>query len=423
METLKLGIVPSPDLPAVLTGKIIDNLPELLKNHVDEEITWKPEIVIDPLVGTAEYMNKLMDKVIYLKNKNNWDYMVCLTDLPHFMDKHVIMAEINQDEKVALISLPSFGFFPLKQRIKQTICQVVTEMYPREKNDSSSKSKSMTRKAYRQKQKSKGNGPFRAVKRINMLNESEKPHDEFENKNTSKKDQDKGDKQDEKTQEDTEERSDIRYIIQSTLMGWFRILAGMVFANRPWRALFSFKKVLMLAFGTGIYITLFPTPWELSTIYSIPRFLSLMIAAMVAMVIWMVFAHNLWEKPTKKGDVRLRKLYNVTTFSTLSVIVLINYIALFCLFLATLYIFVPASLFEASTNVDGNASFIHYVRLTWLSTSLGTLAGSIGSAGENEDTIREITYSYRQLNRYYEIQDQHHEESKADKNTHNTTSK
>lgn len=413
METLKLGLVPSPDLPTVLTGKIVDDLPDLLGNQVDEQTSWKPEIVIDPLIGSAEYMNELMDKVIDLKNKNNWDYMICLTDLPHFMDKHVIMAEINHDDKVALISIPAFGFFPLKQRIKQTICQVIKDMYPEKAKESSIKAGGMTRKEYRKQRKANQGDPFKAVTRVDL-------HDEKGNPHTTTSSQNEHDEQNEKTQEDTGKRSDLRYIIRSKFIGWLRILAGMVFANRPWRALFSFKKVLMLAFGTGIYITLFPTPWELSTIYSVPRFSTLMIAAMIAMVVWMIFAHNLWEKPTKKGDIRLRKLYNITTVSTLSVIVIINYLALFCLFLATLYIFVPAHLFEAATNIDGNASFIHYVRLTWLSASLGTLAGSIGTAGENEDTIREITYSYRQINRYYEIQDQY-EKDHADNSAYKTS--
>src|SRR5690625_1135092 len=85
----------------------------------------------------------------------------------------------------------------------------------------------------------------------------------------------------------------------------------------------------MLAFGPGIYITIFPTPWELSTIYSVPRFILLTSFAVLGMVTWIIFAHNLWEKPTKKGDVRLRKLYNYTTITTLLVIILINYTVLF----------------------------------------------------------------------------------------------
>lgn len=385
-------------MPAEVISKIVDDLPNLLTNNVDEQKRWEPEIIIDPLVGSAEYMNKLLNKANHLKNKNNWDYVICLTDLPQFMEKHVIMADINREQQITLLSIPSFGFFPLKRRMKQTILQVIKEMYTN--NEPSSLPRK--RKVHRDRLKSSEKGPFKSLFRIDMRYEKEKPHDEDNNTLAAKIELEKN----EETQESTDKRTDIRYIIRSKLLGQFRILAGMIFANRPWRALFSFKKVLMMGFATGIYITIFPTPWELSTIYSIPRFFLLMFTSMIAMVIWITFSHHLWEKPSKKGDIRIRRLYNVTTLSTLSVIVLINYIVLFFLFLATLYIFVPSGLFEASTDISGDATFIYYVRLTWLATSLGTLAGSIGTAAENEDTIRQITYSYRQINRYYDIQEE-----------------
>src|SRR5699024_5093236 len=160
METLKLGLVPSPELPTVLTGKIVDDLPDLLVDQVDEQTSWKPEIVIDPLIGSDEYMNELMDKVIDLKNKNNWDYMICLTDLPHFSDKHIIMAEINHDDNVALISIPAFRSFPLTQRIKQSICQVIKDMYPEKAKESSIKAGGMTRTEYSKQRKANQGDPF-----------------------------------------------------------------------------------------------------------------------------------------------------------------------------------------------------------------------------------------------------------------------
>lgn len=411
MKTLKLGLIPSPDLPTEVTSKIVDDLPDFLNSQVDQHVSWKPEIVIDPLIGSAEYMNQLRKKLLHLKNKNNWDYVICLTDLPHFMEKHIIMADINRNRNVALISLPSFGFFPVKRRVKQTISQVMREMYSDNIHDTDRKTETMSRKACNQNKKQDEKRPFWSVKRVTTEEVSQEKSKQVDANAKSLHEHDNHEA--EETQENTENRADLRYIVQSKLLGQFRLLTGMVFANRPWTALSSFKKILMLAFGTGIYITIFPTPWELSTIYSIPRFVALMVAAMIGMVIWMIFAHNLWEKPTKKGDMRLRKLYNVTTVSTLGVIVLINYTVLFCLFLATIYLFVPSELFEASTDIDEKSPFKYYVLLAWMSTSLGTLAGSIGTTGENNDTIREITYSYRQINRSYEIQDDKEDEEQT----------
>lgn len=416
MQKIKLGLIPSPDLPAELTNKFIDHLPTFLHDTVDDTVLWEPQIVVDPLVGSAEYMNQLMNKAIHLKKMNDWDYVICLTDLPHFMDKYVVVADINKLQKVALISIPSFGAFPVKLRTKRTISTVLSDIHHVHPLNASQ----MSRKAYKEtKKKPFLSGISRHDHNLENETDDEKAvhlkDNTTENKQEFTAHQDESIEQDQETeeytkdnftQEDTVNQSNVRYRIKSKLLGYMRILGGMTFANRPWSALFSFRKIIMLAFGTGIYITLFPTPWELSTIYSIPRFILLMLVAIFGMVMWIIFAHRLWEKPTQKGDIRLRKLYNYTTILTLSVIVVINYIVLFCFFLAAIGIFVPPSLFEAVTDIDGEASLKYYFLLTWLITSLGTLAGSIGTMSEDEGKIRQITYSYRQINRYYNIQDE-----------------
>ena len=414
LKKLKLGLIASPDLPAQLTNKFVNDLPTYLPETVDDTVEWEPQIVIDPLVGAAEYLNQLMDKAVHLKEINDWDYVICLTDLPHFMDKYVVVADVNILYQIALISIPAFGAFPVKQRTKRTIATVLNNMHHANHINRIKKSRQAYKKANKKSfllkihpKVSDTNADISKQMTSGKHKKEYSVHDEQSENRENEHDEVKKHTKDTFTQENTEEMSDIRYILYSKLLGYIRILAGMTFANRPWSALISFKKIILLAFGTGIYITLFPTPWELSTIYSIPRFLLLMFIAIFSMVTWIIFAHQLWEKPTKKGDVRLRKLYNYTTISTLSIIVLINYIVLFCLLLAAIGIFVPPGLFEAGTDLKEEATMKHYFQLVWLITSLGTLAGSIGTMSENEDKIRHITYSYRQINRYYEIQDKH----------------
>lgn len=359
LQKIKLGLIPSPDLPAKLTNNFVSELPNFLSTHVDDSVSWEPVIIVDPLVGSAEYMNQLMNQALNLKSKNEWNYAICLTDLPYFKEKRVAVADVDTQNQVALVSIPSLGPFPIKHRTMLVISKILKDIH----------------------------------------------HKHEKSEKTSIYRRDKNNK-DEQTQEDTEKDSDIQYIIKTKLLGYLCLLAGMTFANRPWTALISFKKVLMLAFGTGIYITLFPTPWELSTIYTIPRFIVLMFFAIFSMVIWIIFAHKLWEKPTQKGDAGLRKLYNYTTVTTLAVIIFINYIVLFCLLLGVIGIFVPPGLFEVATDLDEEPTIKYYFLLTWLITSLGTLAGSIGTVSENEDKIRNTTYYYRQITRYYQIQDE-----------------
>src|SRR5699024_12129325 len=93
------------------------------------------------------------------------------------------------------------------------------------------------------------------------------------------------------------------------------------------------------------YITIFPTPWELSMLYTLPRFITLMLVTILGMVIWIIFAHQLWEKRTSKGDPRLRKLYNYTTVTSLIGVMFVNYIILFFFFLVSIALFVFPGLF------------------------------------------------------------------------------
>lgn len=69
MTTIKLDLIPSPDLPADVTSNVIDDLPSFLNGTVDYDVCWDVKMIIDPLVGSAEYMNQLIDKTVQLKHK------------------------------------------------------------------------------------------------------------------------------------------------------------------------------------------------------------------------------------------------------------------------------------------------------------------------------------------------------------------
>lgn len=301
MNKKTIGLIPSPGLPAELTSKLVDDLPNFLSHHVDHSVRWESETLIDPIVGSAEYMNQLMNKVIHLKHKNDWDYVICLTDLPYFHEKNAVIAEVSTTNLFSLISIPALGTFSMKHQTTMMISRIINDMHYPKKLD--------TLQINRQRYEKKSLSFF--INKINLDHKNEKDNSE------------------EQAQVKTLDKSDIQYMINYKLIGRLRVLAGMTIANRPWTALISFRKILMIAFGTGIYITLFPSSWELSIIYSIPRFILLMFAAIFGMVTWIIFAHQLWEKPTQKGDARLRTLYNHTTIITLIIIVLINYIVLF----------------------------------------------------------------------------------------------
>lgn len=377
MTSITVGLIPASGLPADIAGHLKEELPNVLRDYIDKDVSWLTEITVDSLTGAAEDIDELLHKATIMKKQQQWDYAICLTDLPVFANKHLVTADASVKNGVAQISLPSFGFMPTRQRIRKAITQMVAELYYRSSTSDSFPEESLERKLMLNENDGitnilKQQFSLAATKRISPPGNSK--------------------------------QADIRFILKSRFIGKVRVISGMTFANRPWTALFSFKQVLTLAFATGAYISIFPTPWKLSINYSLTRLIVLTLIAVLGMVVWVIFSNNLWEKSTSNWKRKLSRLYNYTTITTLTMIVSINYIALFVFFLIGVAIFIPPDLFKAWTGLDEEVSIGYYFRLVWLITSLGTIAGAIGTGVENEDKIRDITYSYRHKQRNYQIQ-------------------
>jgi hypothetical protein len=171
----------------------------------------------------------------------------------------------------------------------------------------------------------------------------------------------------------------------------------MVRANRPWRALTGLSRALVAAFATGAYALLTLTIWELSAALSWVRLLAIMIGALVALIGWIVIAHEMWE--STRGDTPLKdaSLYNAATILTLVVAALCAYAALFVLLLAVSAIVVEGSLFQK--NVGHPADLAAYAKLAWIAASMATVAGALGSGLEDIDEVREAAYGPNQRRR------------------------
>lgn len=377
MEKITIGLIPSPDLSENLINKITDRLKENFEEKVNPNIDWQFEVKVNVFVGAAEYVNETINKAIGVKEENEWDYAISITDLPSFSAHKVVMADVSTHSGVGLISLPSFGAFPLKKRIIKALTYIGKLLYQKNHENIEKVAEDI-----------KLNFVFSKVKSVTPE----------ESTNT-----------------------DIRFILQSRIIGWLRVLTGMVFANRPWQAIGSFKKVLTLSFATGTYISIFSTPWQLSVAYTPLRFVLLMLLSITGMVVWINVAHNLWEKKSSKSQSQYRILYNVTTIMTLFVITVINYTVLLTLFTLSISLFVPEGIFDAATNDGATSQIESYLRLAWLTTSLALLVGAVGATIEREEVIRSATYSYRQRNRYYEIEKQREEDEQAEKDSHSGT--
>ena len=127
------------------------------------------------------------------------------------------------------------------------------------------------------------------------------------------------------------------------------------------------------------------TLWILSDSVGFWRLLLLMITAIVAMVVWIIVAHHLWERPRDREKRKWTVLYNGVTVLTISVAVLLAYAVLFALIFVAAWVFVLGAYFQ--TILKHTVGFSEYLTLSWLAASLATVAGALGSSLEDEDTV------------------------------------
>ena len=47
-----LGLIPAPDIPETMARELAPQLPKLLENRVDGDVSWEVPVLVDPLTGT-----------------------------------------------------------------------------------------------------------------------------------------------------------------------------------------------------------------------------------------------------------------------------------------------------------------------------------------------------------------------------------
>ena len=368
MEKMVVGVVSAPGLPEKLLGDIMESLKDLAGPSIDENIDWEIDFKTDPLASSAEYIGDIFDRLEEFKEKNGWDLAIATTDLPSISNNKVVISEFAYDRKLSLMSVPAIGVFRQKKKLETLLTHHMEALYH----------------TYSEA-------------------ETESVQPDFLNKVSEVK-----------AIEGEEGRK--RYILKSTFGGWLRLTAGMTQLNEPLSEFGNFKTIVALAFATGTYISIFRTPWELSLDYSPWRLILLMLIAVAGMVGWLIYAHNLWEGRSTRNQPVYRRLYNFTTLLTLLTLTILSYIMVSLLLTVSILTFVPMGLFETWTDaeVEYDVDWYDYLDLIWFTASAGILAGAFGSTVEQEDKIRNITYSYRQWYRYRQLEKEKEEQEKEE---------
>lgn len=181
--------------------------------------------------------------------------------------------------------------------------------------------------------------------------------------------------------------------------GRWRLLQGMVLANRPWLLVPGLKSALVAALATGVVATINSSVWLLARSLSRWRLVVATVASVALVVAWLVIDGELWDHPDDdSSQARERsRLYNASTLVTLLVGVLICYAALYAVNLAWAYFVLDPVVMGSSLHAP--VSHADLFVLAWFVASAATVGGGLGSGLESDKAIRAATYSKREQDR------------------------
>jgi hypothetical protein len=181
--------------------------------------------------------------------------------------------------------------------------------------------------------------------------------------------------------------------------GRWRLLLGMVLANRPWLLVPGLKSALVAALTTGAIATINSTVWLLAGSLSWWRLVIATIASVVLIVGWIVIDGELWDRPDNdSAQARERsRLYNASTLMTLTTGALISYLALYVVNLVwALFVLDPAVM---GGYLRISLGYGDLFVLAWFVASAATVGGALGSGLESDEAIRAAAYSKREEER------------------------
>ncbi|MEU7774184.1 hypothetical protein AB0C44_22960 [Micromonospora taraxaci] len=289
----------------------------------------------------------LLDDLAQRRADDRWDIAICLTDLPLQAERVPLVAQTSARRRVAVLSLPALGLHQLR-----TTRATVPDLVRRLLTDASDQRVPLA-----------GWAPAEMARRVPAVHRVIDGADAGE-----------------------------RRYVASGLIGRVRLLTGMVRANRPGRALLGLSKLLVGAFGTAAFALTTDTIWQMGDALGGLRLSVIMLLGLAALVAWLIVAHDLWEKPDPETPTAMARLFNLGTILTLSLATAVSYVVLFVGTVLVEALLIDTSVLEQT--LQRPVDFTDYLTLAWITSSLATVGGAIGSGLENEETVRAAAYGY-----------------------------
>ncbi|WP_447006756.1 hypothetical protein ACRAKI_09925 [Saccharothrix isguenensis] len=341
-----VGVLADPGLPAILADRLRDVLPERLRTDVSDQVTWHVDTMHEPFEAMYPDYNPLVEKAREHVRDTGWDLVVCITDQPMPEGGSVVIADIHTADRVAVLCLPALGGWRLRRRLSATVVAIVAYLAappddPYEPVALGELRRQLSTRTIRVADPEEPGSPHLDITRRRGL-----PH----------------------------------------------LLAGMVRVNRPWQLLRGLSTALAGALTGIAFGVLYSSIWTLADSLSPLRLAGLATAAIATMTVWIIVAHELWERTHggRDPDVRLR---NASTVITVAAGSAAFFVAMFVVALAGVALVVPPA--YLATTLGHPVGVGDYLVIALMASVLGAIAGAVGSGLEDDITVREATYGYR----------------------------
>jgi hypothetical protein len=344
-----VGLVATPpDYPARVAARLTAELPDRLAERVDGDVRWTVREGWGEVAPRRDGgVEALLDDVAGRRADAPWDVAICLTDLPLQTERVPLVAQTSARRRVAMVSLPALGLGQLG-----AVRAAVPDLVDRVLTDAADERVSPA-----------GWAPAELACRVPAVRRVVGEGDAGE----------------------------LRYVA-TRLIGRLRLLTGMVRANRPGRALLGLSKLLVGAFGTAAFALTTETIWEMGDALGGLRLSVIMLLGLIALVAWLIVAHDLWQKPDRETPAALARLFNLGTIFTLTLAAAVSYVVLFAGTVLAAALLIDTSVLEQT--LQRPVAFTDYLTLAWIISSLATVGGAIGSGLEDEETVRAAAYGY-----------------------------
>jgi len=379
-----IGLVADPGTPWALVRRIAGDVEDRLDERLPRPGGWRVETRQESLPVGADGGMVLEEPVRSLADGYGWDTVVAVVDLPRFEDRRGVVADVVPQLRVGVVCVPALGIVTPARRLRETVLRVVehidTAPYldpPDGELDVQSSDESG------EVEEHDGGGPrpehpgpdMDALRGIAPVGSVEAD-----------------------VTTTTRMGGESRRASTVYVKGWagtLRLLAGMVMANRPLLMPRDMTFTIASASAAGAYGVFFGSIWVLSSVMSPVRLAAVSVLSVVLLMAWLVTTNGLWTRGAAHRH--SSRLDNLSTVITVGLACTVVYALLFAALLLIALMIIPVE--YLADELERSSGVGDYVRLVWLATSMGTMAGAVGSSLDDSDRIRNATYSLRERHR------------------------